>query len=474
MENDLFSQPRHTWGYNFRLFKISRVLLMVYFACMGDLKMSVLKFSIFKLAIVFGVFVYSCQSIAGPKGPVYTNGVRQMDTTEIQKYHDALAGFFDSLLNTRGFSGGILVAKNGVVLYEHYQGDVYGSGETPIDSRTPFHVASTSKTFTSTAILQLEAKGLLSLDDSLTKFWPSFPFTGITIQNLLNHSSGIPDYAYFLTRNGWNKKETATNDDVLAYINQFKPRLDFNTGSRFKYCNTNFVLLALLVEKVTGLTFPYYVKENIFNVAGMEDSYILTAYNKGDYMPSWSEGGRIYNYEYLDGLYGDKNVFTTCRDLLKYDSAIRNGLLLDPLSYHKAWQPYFKDTKYDEPWEYYGLGWRLKLFDNNLMIPYHNGWWHGNNAVFQRLVADTAVIIVTGNRMNKKIYASARVANLFRTYYPDSLLQQLDSTEANNMDAGQGDKQNATQSVGEPASVLSGRNKEGSPGSPNKPETPKR
>jgi CubicO group peptidase (beta-lactamase class C family) len=211
----------------------------------------------------------------------------------------------------------------------------------------------------------------------------------------------------------------------LNTITNKYPSLDFKTGSRFKYCNTNFVLLALLVEKLSGLSFPFYVKENIFDVAGMKDSYVLSPFNRGDYMPSFTAKGRMYNFDYLDGLYGDKNVYTTCRDLLKYDSAIRVGALLDPLAFEKAWEPNFRDTKYDEPWEYYGLGWRLKVFENNLKIPYHNGWWHGSNAVFQRLVADTAVIIVTGNRMNRKIYSSAKAANTFRTYYPDSLLQTM-------------------------------------------------
>jgi CubicO group peptidase (beta-lactamase class C family) len=105
-------------------------------------------------------------------------------------------------------------------------------------------------------------------------------------------------------------------------------------------------------------------KENIFDVAGMEDSYILTSLNRGDYMPSWTEKGKIYNYEYLDGLYGDKNVFTTCRDLMKYDERHPFRKAFDPMQYQKAWEPNFKDTKYDEPWEYYGLGWRLKVFDN--------------------------------------------------------------------------------------------------------------
>jgi CubicO group peptidase (beta-lactamase class C family) len=390
---------------------------------MGFKIMSLSKWILWKVAFFGAINLCSCHSIA--RGPVYVDGLRQMDTTEVMKYHESLAAFFDSLLNTRGFSGGILVAKNGVVLYEHYQGDAYGSDAAPIDSRTPFHVASTSKTFTSTAILQLEAKGMLKLDDLLTKYWPEFPYSNVTIRHLLSHSSGIPDYAGFLPKYKWDKKNTVTNYDVLDVITRHKPGLVFNTGVKFKYCNTNFVLLALLVEKVSGLTFPYYVKENIFDVAGMEDSYILTALNKGDYMPSWNERGRIYNYEYLDGLYGDKNVFTTCRDLMKYDSAIRQGLLLDSMGHQKAWQPYFKDTKYDEPWEYYGLGWRLKVFDNELKIPYHNGWWHGNNAVFQRLVADTAVIIVMGNRMNRKIYSSAKAANIFRSYYPDSLTQQM-------------------------------------------------
>lgn len=449
-------------------------LLLVYFAVMIRFRSNIIMVLAVIPVIVAGVVVISCQSIAGPPRPMYKNGLRFMDTTEVAKYRTAFGAFFDSLLNTRGFSGGILVAKNGMVLYEHYQGDVYGSGSTPIHSRTPFHVASTSKTFTSTAILQLEAKGLLSLKDTLTKYWPDFPYNTVTIQNLLNHSSGIPDYASFLQRYGWDKRQTATNQDVLDYILRFKPKPDFNTGSRFKYCNTNFVLLALLVEVVTGYTFPFYVQENIFKVAGMKDSYILTAYNKGDYLPSWSEGGRIYNFEYLDGLYGDKNVYTTCRDLLKYDSVIRNGLLLDPLLYHKAWQPYFRDTKYDEPWEFYGLGWRLKLFDNNLMIPYHNGWWHGNNAVFQRLLADTAVIIVTGNRMNWKIYASATAANFFRPYYPDIRLQPMEPNGDFKGEPGPENQKTGESSVTVPLQKPASDNLKGSkPGGSQIPGTPK-
>ena len=365
--------------------------------------------------------LYACNSTAREKHITEDTGYRMMDTTEVNRYREYLAYYFDTLLNYRGFSGGILVAKNGQVLYEHYQGDVFGDGGSPVNDSTPFHVASTSKTFTSTAILQLLQQGRLSLDDTITHYFHDFPYRQVTIRNLLTHSSGIGNYANFLPRYGWSSKKVVSNREVLEVIVAKKPPLEFATGSRFRYCNTNFVLLALIVEQASGLTFPEYVQQNIFQVAGMRHSYVLSHNNQEDYMPSWNESGRIYNFEYLDGLYGDKNVMTTCRDLLKYDEALRKGKLVKPELLAHAWQPNYKDASHGEYYEFYGLGWRLKVFNNNLKIPYHNGWWHGNNAVFQRLVADTAVVIVTGNRFNRRIYASARVANLFRPYFFDSM-----------------------------------------------------
>ncbi|MCU0375816.1 MAG: beta-lactamase family protein [Chitinophagaceae bacterium] len=366
--------------------------------------------------------LYACNGTAREKPAIADDfPYRVMDTTEVNRYREYLSYYFDTLLNYRGFSGGILVAKNGQVLYEHYQGDVFGDGGNPINDSTPFHVASTSKTFTSTAILQLLQQGRLSLDDTITHYFHDFPYRQVTIRNLLTHSSGIGNYANFLPRYGWSNKKVISNREVLDVIVANKPPLEFAVGSRFRYCNTNFVLLALIVEQASGLTFPEYVQQNIFQVAGMRHSYVLSHHNPDDYLPSWNESGRIYNFEYLDGLYGDKNVMTTCRDLLKYDEALRKGKLVKPELLAHAWQPNYKDGGHGEYYEFYGLGWRLKIFNNNLKIPYHNGWWHGNNAVFQRLVADTAVVIVTGNRFNRRIYASARVANLFRPYFYDSM-----------------------------------------------------
>jgi CubicO group peptidase (beta-lactamase class C family) len=158
------------------------------------------------------------------------------------------------------------------------------------------------------------------------------------------------------------------------------------------------------------------VKQNIFEKAGMKHSFIMSTANMNLYTPSF-KGNGVFNFEYLDAIYGDKNVYTTVTDLKRYDSAIHNRLLLDSNSYALAWQPWYKDGQHRDSHEYYGLGWRLKVWPDGKKIVYHNGWWHGNNSCFQRLIMDTAVIIVTGNKFNSAIYKAGRAANIFRDYY---------------------------------------------------------
>lgn len=370
-------------------------------------------------AIIFSPLFFSCNSntIAGKPAVKQVIAYRLLDSTEVSDYNLQLTRFFDSPLLQRYFSGGILVAKNGQVLYEQYQGYSDAYKQDSITALTPFHVASTSKTFTSTAIMQLVQLGKLTLDDSLSKFFPEFPYTGISVRNLLNHSSGIPYYVNFFEKYKWDKKQVATNADVLYMLYANRPPLEFTPGSRFRYCNTNFVLLALIVEKLSGRFFLDYVRDSIFNRCGMTNSYIVSQNTPEKFLPSFSAGNRLYPFDYLDGIYGDKNVFTTCRDMLKYDNCIRENLLLQPSSYDQVWTPYFSDGHYSDNAEHYGLGWRLKIFPDSLKIPYHNGWWHGNNSVFQHILADTAVIIVTGNHFTTRIYQAAKAANVFRPYY---------------------------------------------------------
>ena len=373
------------------------------------------------------LFLFSCKNqspaqatsdTAASKTAFYGN---VYNADKINFLRDTMARFLDIFLPQQHFSGGILVVKNGQILYERYMGFTGPHRDIPITDTTPFHVASTSKTVTSHAVLQLVAIGKLQLSEPLVKYFPAFPYPSITIRNLLNHTSGLRNYAYFMPLAKWNKKVVATNRDVLDVIINSKPPLEFPTGTRFHYSNTNFSLLALLVEDISKLPFPDYVQQYIFNPAGMTHSYILSVRNQNRYMPSWTGGGRLYEFDYLDAIFGDKNLYTTCHDLRAYDSAISHNILLPQSLYDSAWQPLSADHHSGrENVEYYGLGWRVKRWDNGNKIPYHNGWWHGNNAVFQHVYQDTAVIIATGNVFNSNIYKLGRLANFFRPYYQDA------------------------------------------------------
>jgi CubicO group peptidase (beta-lactamase class C family) len=130
-----------------------------------------------------------------------------LDPAEKKKYHDVIEDYLNStLLRRNRFSGSILIAKNGTIVYEHYTGYRDRRLKDSITANTPLQIASTGKTFTGAAVLKLVQEGKLGLNDDLTKFFPGFPYPGVTVKLLLNHRSGLPNYLYYLEKGGWNKK----------------------------------------------------------------------------------------------------------------------------------------------------------------------------------------------------------------------------------------------------------------------------
>jgi CubicO group peptidase (beta-lactamase class C family) len=333
----------------------------------------------------------------------------------IEKYQQACSGFFDSLLLSRGsFNGSILVAKDGNIVYEKYAG--YNNPHTRKDSlkaNSAFHLASVSKTFTAMAVLKLWENGQVSLEDSLGKFFPGFPYKGITVKMLLNHRSGLPNYVHYLEGHGWDKRKMATNTDVLNSLYQMHVPLEFPSGKHFSYCNTNYALLALVIEKVSGQSYPDFIKKTIFTPLQMNDSYVFSLQDTGRAMPSFKYNNREYPMEFLDEVYGDKNIYSTVRDMLKWDQALYAGQMFKQSTLDSAFSGYSFEKQGKRN---YGLGWRMTFLDNGKKLLYHNGWWHGNNAAFIRLVDEKATIIVLGNKFNKKIYASKHLSDLFGNY----------------------------------------------------------
>ncbi len=356
-------------------------------------------------------------------------------TPKEKEYYASLIGpLYKTMLLDKGFNGAIIAAKNGEIVFEDYHGWYDYKRKDSITALTPFHIASTSKTFTAMVILHLMEQGKLNLDDNVQKYLPTFPYQNISIKNLLTHRSGLPNYVHFMEggseveiirkKNKKGKtinikrvvksktdgfKGIATNKDVLQFMITHKPPIEASPNRVFHYCNTNFALLALIVEKVTAIDFPRYMMDSVFVPLGLKSSYIFSIKDTANYHPSYQPSWTPFKFEKLDCVYGDKNVYSTVRDLLEWDKALYAGKFVSPKSLELAFTGYSNEKRGEHN---YGLGWRL-IEKPDQTVVYHNGWWHGNNAVFQRLIKDTATIIILGNKFNSNIYKASKMSSVF-------------------------------------------------------------
>src|SRR6185503_6429205 len=225
---------------------------------------------------------------------------------------------------------------------------------------------------------------------------------------------GLPNYVYFVPNSDWDKKQYATNEDVLNILYTEKPPRSFKPGTRFTYSNTNYVLLAMIIEKVSGQAFPDFMKQKFFEPLGMKHTYVFTLKDSLTATQSFEANGRLWQYDCLEGTYGDKNLYTTPQDLLKWDQAFYTEQILNKTLLDSAFTPYSLERPSIHN---YGLGWRLLMIPNGRKVIYHNGRWHGFNAAFARLTDEKVTIIILGNRYNSRIYTTARDAyDIFGDY----------------------------------------------------------
>ena len=388
---------------------------------------------------MFFVFFLSC-ACGTSQGPKSNSDLasgnftyKSLTAGEKDKLAEEIRVKYDKLLG-KNFSGQIVVAKNGEIVFEDYKGYANYTTKSLINPETPIHLASISKTFTGMATLKLWEEQKIALDAYVTKYLPNFPYPEITIEQLLSHRSGLPDYSYFMEtrkyvsvktknkRGKWVKKlklianeapfklGNYNNNDVLNFMVAKHPVPQASPNRVFKYCNTNYVILALIIEKITGQDFPTYMAETIFKPLNMMNTFIFNEKVAEKYLPSYNAKMQPYRIEKYDYIYGDKNIYSTARDMLLWDMALTEGKYLSPSTLQMAYEPKSPLTR---NFHNYGLGWRMLLKPNEDKLIYHNGWWHGNNTVFTRLIANSATIIILGNRFNKTIYKGKEIASVF-------------------------------------------------------------
>lgn len=328
--------------------------------------------------------------------------------------------FFKTLQKNTGFNGTVLVAQYGKIIYKQAFGIANNFTKDKLNTRTPFQLASVSKQFTAVSILQLMEQGKLKLDDRVEQHIPGFPYdSSITIRSLLTHKSGLPNYAYCLEKY-YDKKAPLTNAKVVELFNKIKPGIDYHPNRQFHYNNTNYILLAYIVERTSGQGFREYVKEHIFTPAGMSESFLydpahpeLLKKSATGYQPKRS-GLAVVGFDHLDGVTGDKGIYSTVEDMFLWDQALNSETVVKLSSLAEAFTP--QHTKPKVLTTNYGLGWRLKQLENGEWLTYHTGWWHGFKNYYLHNAKDNSAIIILGNMANHSL---AKVNIVQSILYPE-------------------------------------------------------
>ena len=337
----------------------------------------------------------------------------QLPKNEVRKMQKDAHWFYLNVLGKEQFNGQFLVGKKGKIVYLKAQGFANFKNKEVMTSETPVHVASVSKVVTAYTVLRLVDQGRIKLDVDIRNYLREIPYEGVTVRMLLNHRSGIPYYGYF-TFHTWNLGTILRNYDIVRLLKKHKFPLNFPPDSKFAYCNTNYALLALIVEKATGKPFPKAVKELVLNPLNMKNTFVMDrSKEKSAVCQSYNSRHVLQTFDYLDAIYGDKNLYTTAKDLFQLDKASYSSTFLSDSLRSQM----FKGYSYERPGKSnYGLGIRLKELEGKDTYFFHSGWWHGNTACYVTLRDDSTCIIALSNVYTKSVYSVNRLAAQFGNY----------------------------------------------------------
>ena len=277
--------------------------------------------------------------------------------------------FMQRLHQRSGFNGNVLIAKKGKIIYRNSFGWANYLHKDSLKTTSTFELASVSKPLTATGIMLLVQEGKLKLDQTINDFFPDFPYTDVTIEQLLTHHSGLPNYVYFTDDKWPNKRKGMSNTDVIDLLIKHKPGRFGAPGARHHYNNSNYM------SKAEYETIPT-------DVIGHDKVWRRSV---------------VQNFH--DGPVGDKGIYSTIEDLFLFDRALQEGRILTPATQDSS---YISRAKKAHDLFSYGYGWRIYEKDNHI-VTYHTGWWHGFKNLYIRDLKNDITIILLTNLANSSL-----------------------------------------------------------------------
>lgn len=328
-----------------------------------------------------------------------------LDKKKIEDKAAQVDKVFIKLKKKTSFNGVMLYAEKGrVVLEKSYGVSNLRTQKGQLKNDDVFQLSSVSKMFTAEAIMILHNRGLIDYDADIQTYIPEFPYEGITTRMLLTHRSGLSRYESLADEHWPDKRKFFTNDDLVEYYVKYKPDPYTTPDRTFHYCNVNYALLANLVERVTGTSFVDFMQHEIFDVIGMKKSFIYDA-PKDEDMPTYLPYECVQGYylgrrrprqaenEYLNGVKGDKIMFSNVEDMYRFWVAVDYGLLVPDSIQAEAFKPGSPIRKKKQ--DNYGFGWRMTYKHPDCV--YHFGWWKGYRSFYMRNNKEDRVLIVLTN-----------------------------------------------------------------------------
>ncbi|HTS38604.1 MAG TPA: serine hydrolase domain-containing protein [Candidatus Solibacter sp.] len=344
-------------------------------------------------------------------------------STLAQVSESQIDAVFSGLKSSDAPGAAVLVVRSGKVVFRRGYGVTDLRTKHPINAETDFRLASFTKQFTATCIMLLVHDGKLRYDETLTEIFPEFPAYGrqITVRNLLDHTSGLPDYEDIRSRQypvTPDEKIPQIHDAGVLRLLEQQNAGKFPPNKRWQYSNSGYATLAMIVEKISGRSFGEFLRQRIF--APLKMTHTL-AYEKGKnevphraYGHTKENGGwRETDQSSTSAVLGDGGIYTSIDDLEKWDRALREHTLLSEAEMQPALTP-LKLTDGSTPVRY-GFGWFLDPYRGHKRMS-HDGETMGFRTTIQRFPEDDLTVIVLANRADAEPKELAlKVADLYLT-----------------------------------------------------------